>query len=53
VLFIINNLRKGASGYYKGKGGFSRRSRGRGNYYNKRGKRAFILTSNNRFYPDS
>jgi hypothetical protein len=53
MLFIINNLRKGFSSYYKAKGGFSKRSRGRGNYYNKRGKGAFILTSNNCPYPDS
>jgi hypothetical protein len=52
VLFAINNLREGASSYYKGKGGFSKRSRGQGGYYNKRGKGAFILTSNNRPYPD-
>jgi hypothetical protein len=52
VLFAINNLREGASGYYKGKRGFNKRNRGRGNYYNKRGKRAFILISNNRPYPD-
>jgi hypothetical protein len=53
VLFAINNLKEGANSYYKGKEGFSRRSRGRGNYYNKRGKRAFILTSNNCLYPNS
>jgi stalled ribosome alternative rescue factor ArfA len=53
MLFIINNLRERASSYYKGKGGFNRRSRGRGNYYNKRGKGVFILISNNYFYPDS
>ena len=52
MLFTINNLRERASGYYKGKGGFSRRGRGRGSYYNKRGKRAFILISNNCPYPD-
>jgi hypothetical protein len=53
VLFAINNLREGASSYYKGKGGFNRYSRGRGNYYNKRGKGAFTLTSNNCLYLDS
>jgi hypothetical protein len=53
MLFAINNLREGASGYYKGKGGFSRHSRGRGSYYNKRGKGAFILTGSNCPYPDS
>jgi hypothetical protein len=52
VLFVINNLRERASSYYKGKGGFNKRSRGRGNYYNKRGKRAFILTNNNCPYSD-
>jgi hypothetical protein len=52
VLFAINNLREGASGYYKGKGGFSKCSRGRGNYYNRRGKGAFILISNNCPYLD-
>jgi hypothetical protein len=52
VLFAINNLKEGASSYYKGKGGFNKRSRGRGNYYNKRGKRVFILTGNNCLYPD-
>jgi hypothetical protein len=52
MLFAINNLGKGASSYYKGKGGFSKRNRGRGSYYNKRGERAFTLTSNNCFYPD-
>jgi hypothetical protein len=53
VLFAINNLKEGANSYYKSKGGFSRRGRSRGSYYNKRGKRAFILTSNNCLYPDS
>jgi hypothetical protein len=53
MLFAINNLKEGAGSYYKGKGGFSRRGRGRGGYYSKRGKRAFILTGNNRLYPDS
>jgi hypothetical protein len=53
MLFAINNLREGASGYYKGKGGFSRRSRGRGGYYSKKGGGAFILTGNNRLYSDS
>jgi hypothetical protein len=53
VLFAINNLREGASGYYRGKRGFSRRGRGRGGYYSKRGKGVFILTSNNCPYPDS
>jgi hypothetical protein len=53
VLFAINNLREGASGYYRGKGGFSRRGRGRGNYYNRKGGGAFILTSSNCSYPDS
>jgi hypothetical protein len=53
VLFAINNLREGASGYYKGKRGFSRRNRGRGNYYSKRGEGAFILTGNNCPYSDS
>jgi len=52
MLFAINNLREGFSSYYKGKGGFNKYSRGRGNYYNKRGKGAFILTSNNCPYPD-
>ena len=52
MLFAINNLRKGFSGYYKAKGVFSRRSRGRGNYYSKRGGGAFISTSSNRLYPD-
>jgi hypothetical protein len=50
VLFAINNLKEGASNYYKGKGGFSKYSRSRGNYYNKRGGKAFILTSNNCLY---
>jgi len=53
MLFAINNLREGSSSYYKAKGGFSRRNRGRGNYYSKRGGGAFILTSNNCLYPDS
>jgi hypothetical protein len=53
MLFAINNLREGASSYYKGKGGFSKRGRGRGGYYNKRGGGAFTLTGNNRPYPDS
>ena len=53
MLFAINNLREGFSGYYRAKGGFSRHGRGRGSYYNKRGKGAFILTSNNCLYPDS
>jgi hypothetical protein len=53
VLFAINNLKEGANSYYKGKGGFSKRGRGRGNYYSKRGKGAFILTGNNCLYPDS
>ena len=53
MLFAINNLREGASGYYKGKGGFSKRGRGRGSYYSKKGKGAFILTGNNCPYPDS
>ena len=53
MLFAINNLREGFSGYYKAKGGFSRRSRGRGSYYSKRGKGAFILTSNNCVYLNS
>ena len=52
MLFAINNLKEKANSYYKGKGGFSKRSRGRGNYYNKRGRGAFILTSNNYPYPD-
>jgi hypothetical protein len=52
MLFTINNLREGASSYYKGKGGFSKCNRGRGSYYSKRGKRAFILTSNNCLYSD-
>ena len=52
MLFAINNLREGFSSYYRAKGGFSRRGRGRGSYYNKRGKGAFILTSNNRPYSD-
>jgi hypothetical protein len=53
VLSTINNLREGANSYYKGKGGFSKHSRGRGNYYSKRGKGAFISTGNNCPYPDS
>ena len=53
MLFAINNLREGFSSYYKAKGGFSRYSRGRGSYYNKRGKGAFILIDNNCPYPDS
>jgi len=53
MLFAINNLREGSSSYYKAKGGFSKRSRGRGSYYSKRGEGAFILTSNNCLYPDS
>ena len=52
MLFAINNLREGASSYYKGKGGFSKCSWGRGGYYSKRGGGAFILTSNNCPYPD-
>jgi hypothetical protein len=52
MLFAINNLREGFSSYYRAKGGFSKRGRGRGSYYNKRGSGAFILTSNNRPYPD-
>jgi len=52
MLFAINNLREGFSGYYKAKGGFNKRGRGRGNYYSKRGKGAFISTSNNCPYPD-
>jgi hypothetical protein len=52
MLFAINNLREGASGYYRGKGGFSRRNRGRGSYYSKKGGGAFILTSNNCLYSD-
>jgi hypothetical protein len=52
MLFTINNLKEGASGDYKGKGGFNRRGRGWGGYYNKRGKRAFTLTGNNCPYPD-
>jgi hypothetical protein len=52
VLFTINNLREGASGYYKGKGGFSRRSRGRGSYYSGRGGGAFILTGSDCPYSD-
>jgi hypothetical protein len=52
MLFAINNLKEGASGYYRGKGGFSRRSRGRGGYYSKRGRGAFTLTSSNCPYPD-
>ena len=53
MLFAINNLREGFGSYYRAKRGFSKYSRGRGNYYNKRGEGAFILTSNNRLYPDS
>jgi len=53
MLFTINNLREEFSSYYRAKGGFSKRGRGRGNYYNKRGKGAFISTSNNRLYSDS
>jgi len=53
VLFAINNLREGFSSYYKARGVFGKRSRGRGSYYNKRGGGAFISTSSNRFYPDS
>ena len=53
MLFAINNLREGFSGYYKAKGVFGKRNRGRGNYYSKRGEGAFILTSNNCLYPDS
>ena len=52
MLFAINNLREGFSSYYKAKGGFSRRGRGRGGYYSRRGKGAFTLTSNNCPYPD-
>jgi len=52
VLFAINNLREGFSGYYGAKGVFGRRGRGRGSYYSKRGKGAFILTGNNCPYPD-
>ena len=52
MLFAINNLREGFSSYYKAKGGFSRRGRGRGGYYNKRGEGAFISTSSNCPYPD-
>jgi len=52
VLFAINNLKERFNSYYNGKGGFSKRNRGRGNYYSKRGKGAFILTSNNCLYPD-
>jgi hypothetical protein len=53
MLFAINNLREGSSSYYKAKGGFSKYSRGRGSYYSKRGKGAFISTSSNCLYPDS
>jgi hypothetical protein len=53
MLFAINNLRERANSYYKGKGGFSKRNRGQGNYYNKRGKRVFILINNNCLYPNS
>ena len=53
MLFAINNLREGSSSYYKAKGGFSRRGRGRGSYYSRRGKGAFISTSNNCPYSDS
>ena len=52
MLFAINNLREGFSSYYRAKGGFSKRGRGRGSYYNKRGGGAFILTSNNCLYSD-
>ena len=53
MLFAINNIKEGFGGYYKAKGGFSRRGRGRGGYYSKRGGGAFISTSSNRPYPDS
>ena len=53
MLFAINNLKEGASSYYKGKGGFSKCGRGRGNYYSKKGKGAFISTSNNCPYSNS
>jgi len=53
MLSAINNLRERSSSYYKAKGGFSRRNRGRGNYYNKRGKRAFTSTNSNCPYLDS
>ena len=53
MLFAINNLREGSSSYYKAKGGFSRRGRGRGNYYSKRGGGIFTSTGGNRLYPDS
>jgi len=52
VLFAINNLREGFGSYYRAKGGFSGRGRGRGGYYSRRGGGAFISTSNNRLYPD-
>ena len=53
MLFTINNLREEFSSYYRAKGGFSKRGRGRGSYYNRKGGGAFTLTSNNRPYPDS
>jgi hypothetical protein len=53
MLFAINNLKERFSGYYKGKGGFSKRNRGRGGYYSKKGERVFILTNSNCLYPDS
>ena len=52
MLFAISNLRKRASSYYKGKRGFSRRSRGRGSYYSGRGGGAFILTGSDCPYSD-
>jgi hypothetical protein len=52
MLFAINNLKERANSYYKGKGGFNKRSRGREGYYNKRSKRAFILINNNCLYLD-
>jgi len=53
MLFAINNLKERFSSYYKGKGGFSKRNRGRGGYYSKKGERVFILTNSNCLYPDS
>jgi hypothetical protein len=43
MLFAINNLKEGFSGYYKAKGVFSKRNQGRGNYYNRRGGGIFTL----------
>jgi hypothetical protein len=53
MLFTINLRDTQASGSYYNKGGFGKRNRGRGNYYNKRRGGAFISTNNNCLYPDS